>query len=549
MTSYLAVLALGALAVAVAPAQVVAQERAGQAMLVGNERYADLPDAAGAGRAMAPRDALEAAGFTMHGGRDLYGPALRAELSALLTAREPSDRVVILLAGHFAHSRHATWFLASDARRPNLATVGGAGVALSTVFEIAAAAPGGAVVLLGLPEDAAAPGAGLSAGIGALEIPQGVTVLRGPASRVSDFAESALVERGRPLAALVADWPALSAEGFLSDLVAFLPEGNEPESGSRAADEALWQRTRRQDTAGAYEAYLGAFPSGRHAGEARDALERLRPSPEQVEERLDLSRDERRAIQRDLNVLGHNTRGIDGIFGPGTRNAISEWQGNAALATTGFLTREQITRLSGQAARRAAQLEQEARERRAEQERQDRAYWEETGARGDEAGLSAYLERYPDGLYADDARAQLDAIRDRRERRAAERDRDAWDAARREDTVRAYQGYLREYPDGAFAARARERIDELTGQSVPDRDRAAEAAEAALNLDPMTRTLIERRLERLGLQPGPVDGRFDDSTRRAIRRYQRAADLPVTGYITREMVSRMLAESVFQLFE
>src|SRR3712207_8103896 len=56
-----------------------------------------------------------------------------------------------------------------------------------------------------------------------------------------------------------------------------------------------------------------------------------------------------------------------------------------------YLNREQIERLSGQAARRAQQLEAEAERQQQAAQRADRAYWEETGARGDEAGLRAYL--------------------------------------------------------------------------------------------------------------------------------------------------------------
>ena len=64
-----------------------------------------------------------------------------------------------------------------------------------------------------------------------------------------------------------------------------------------------------------------------------------------------------------------------------------------------------------------------------------------------------------------------------------------------------------------------------------------------------TLVIVEQRLAALGFDPGEIDGRLDTDARRAIRRYQRASDLPVTGYLTPGIVSRLMADSVFQLFE
>ena len=54
------------------------------------------------------------------------------------------------------------------------------------------------------------------------------------------------------------------------------------------------------------------------------------------------------------------------------------------------------------------------------------------------------------------------------------------------------------------------------------------------------------RLEALGLKPGAVDGQFDDRTRRAIRRYQDARQLQVTGYLDQATVVRLLADSLLR---
>lgn len=60
-----------------------------------------------------------------------------------------------------------------------------------------------------------------------------------------------------------------------------------------------------------------------------------------------LSRDERVEIQTALQFFGFYTQRIDGAFGPGTRNAISGWQGANGFEATGFLTSRQRAALLG----------------------------------------------------------------------------------------------------------------------------------------------------------------------------------------------------------
>ena len=73
------------------------------------------------------------------------------------------------------------------------------------------------------------------------------------------------------------------------------------------------------------------------------------------------------------------------------------------------------------------------------------------------------------------------------------------------------------------------------------------AAEAALGLNRATRVLIERRLARLGFDPGPIDGVFDDQTRVAIRQAQERFDLVPTGYVNQDLLT-MLVSGLFQEF-
>jgi peptidoglycan hydrolase-like protein with peptidoglycan-binding domain len=60
-----------------------------------------------------------------------------------------------------------------------------------------------------------------------------------------------------------------------------------------------------------------------------------------------LTRDERVEIQTALQFFGFYTQRIDGAFGPGTRNAIQNWQRASGFEPTGFLTTRQRAALLG----------------------------------------------------------------------------------------------------------------------------------------------------------------------------------------------------------
>ncbi len=76
-------------------------------------------------------------------------------------------------------------------------------------------------------------------------------------------------------------------------------------------------------------------------GVAPPAAARLSPEMLATLER-GLSRAERRAIQRALNLRGHYAGPIDGVIGDQTRAAIRAFQAIAGGETTGFLTPEQL---------------------------------------------------------------------------------------------------------------------------------------------------------------------------------------------------------------
>ncbi|MEM1274324.1 MAG: peptidoglycan-binding protein [Pseudomonadota bacterium] len=527
------------------------------ALLVGNASYGAAARIRGAHAITQAGPDLRAAGFAVLEATDLNADELREVFSRLLAEQEDT-RLLIGLSGHFVSSEDGeVWFLGTQADAPNRANVGGDGIALSTVLALAAVAAGQSIVLLGTEERPMSLGAGLRAGIDLPEPPQGVTVISGPPRDIARLTRGSLTEPGVSLADALASVDTIEVAGFVSGAVPFMPRDTASDTVAApnpiitSAERNLWNAVSELNTEGAYISYIRDYPQGAFLEEARAAISALRDDPvsraEAAETALALSRNDRRNIQSDLNVLGFDTNGVDGIFGPGTRAAIRGWQAANDLQITGYLTAPAVNFLGDQGALRRAEIEAEELAARAERDRLDRAYWSATGAGQTEAGMRAYLTRYPEGIYASIAADRLAEIDDAAADRAARDDQLAWDFAREQDTVPAYRGYLAGFPEGAYLREARNRMAELQGEPLPfpTIDVAELAAqENALNLPGITRMLIERRLEGSGYVPGPADGQFDDQTRAAIAAFQEDEGLPPTGYLNQATLREFLADGI-----
>lgn len=531
------------------------------ALILGTERYEVLGRLSGGAAVIDATEPLKALGYTVtalpNGRADTLAAALAGFMAVNPGGIPGSDHVIVALSGRFVTDGGRTWYLTADAAAPTLLTLGPTALSVESLLHVLARAPGRAVLLLGVdPAGDAVFDPWLHEGLGRLTPPQGVAVLRGAPSDLAAFMAGDMATAQADLAKLVADNGKLAVQGFLPPGMVFMPAAATeapviapPVVMDTTAEVALWDGAVALDTVEAYRNYLRRFPTGPHADAAETAIAAIIAEPNRAdrlaEEGLTLTRDQRRNIQRNLSLLDFNPRGIDGVFGPGTRGAITNWQQENGFTQTSYLTNEQINRIEAQAARRSAQLEAEAERQRQEQARLDRAYWDETGARADEAGYRAYLDRFPDGLFAEDAADQLTLIEDAKRREAEAEDRAAWDQTREADRIESYETYMRAFPDGVFLDEAQARIAALTqAQTDAGANEDAAALEQALGLNALAARLVEVRLDGLGLHPGEVDGRFDAATRRALRRYQRERDLPVSGYLNEPTIVRLLADTL-----
>ncbi len=466
------------------------------------------------------------------------------KLEAALAAQEV-DRLVIVVMGPIASSARESWALSNGATGASSLNIGVTGISVGALTDMAMSARDRAVVMIAPGKEIDNLGNGLAPGLKDLKLGQDVTYVTGSAASLATVLSDDVLDPEKSFAEMAREAPDdVVVSGFVSEHVGLMGQGLAVDT-SAVEENGFWAAVQALDTPEAYEAYLETYGDGRHQQEALERLNWLETSPEreakQTETDLNLTREARRGIQRDLALLGFDPRGIDGLFGPGSRAAISAWQREQGLEESGYLNGNQLVRLRDAARVRAEELEAEAQRAKIQQEKQDRAYWRDTGKSGDEAGLRQYLQKYPDGEFSDVAQARLDKIEEARRAETAREERDAWDSARNDNSIASYEAFLQNYPASGFAPAAQDKIRQLKEEQlnadVIDQAKADEKKIAAL---PAARLVVEKRLAQIGADPGVVDGKFDNKTRQAIRRYQRLRDLPVTGFISRQTMVRLM---------
>jgi peptidoglycan hydrolase-like protein with peptidoglycan-binding domain len=478
-------------------------------------------------------DSLTAQGYEVTERSGADRAAMREAIETFTDRLEEAERAVMIFAGSIHAADGRVMLLPQGYEGEGRIDAAFDGVALDLILDIAGERPGrvGVVVAydgaeageIAEADDPAAAAPEAAQAWARADVPQGVLVLAGPREAAFDALTGRLLDPDLTADLAVAELEDVRVYGFASPHLSFGAPADLPEEA-----EAPPPRPEETDLAEAPE----AEPSPEEAAEAEEAG-------------LGLDQAARRGVQEDLTVLGYATRGIDGIFGPGTRSAIGEWQEREGFEATGFLTAEQVARLRAAAAARSAELAAEAEAARAAEEAADAAFWRTTGAGGSAADLRAYLARYPDGIYAEEARAQLAAFDAEARADAEAGDREAWEAAEAAGDADAYRGYLAARPDGAFAGEAEARLREI--EQAPQREAAradAEAREEALGLSTPSRALIESQLAAVGYDVGTPDGSFDDTFRSALREFQARQGLEPTGYVDQATVQALIVASL-----
>lgn len=117
----------------------------------------------------------------------------------------------------------------------------------------------------------------------------------------------------------------------------------------------------------------------------------------------------------------------------------------------------------------------------------------------------------------------------------AEQEQALWNAVAKKNTRAAYRQYLETYPNGPHARQARAKLGEDAGPVASD----AAQGEANLQLGRSDRADVQRTLARLGYYQGSADGSFGAGTRRAIARWQSSIGATPSGFLTSNQFARL----------
>ncbi|HSM19922.1 MAG TPA: caspase family protein, partial [Hyphomicrobiales bacterium] len=314
------------------------------ALVIGNDDYARAPDALSArADAQAVAEALEAHGYEVTSGTDLDRGEMRrriAEFAGRLDENDGADRVVVFYSGHTLRSGGVTYLAPVDQGNGSLVEAMMDGVPLDLVLRLAGQEPGEAVVFIdGAQLDGFTPEAFAEPGLADIEAPEGVLVVSAAApgraiprrsTGQSAFGRQVVEEFLAPGVSVGSAVRRFRSPGWVTGdtgtRLVLGPESLEPVASRVSTDTRNATRT--------------ATPAPASAAPDPGAA---------AEQRLGLTRAERRSVQENLTALDYNTRGVEGIFGQGTRTALRRWQRANDLPQTGYLTSAQVALLNQQA--------------------------------------------------------------------------------------------------------------------------------------------------------------------------------------------------------
>ncbi|MGY9049697.1 MAG: caspase family protein, partial [Rhodobacterales bacterium] len=167
-------------------------------LIIGNSDYSVMERLTGGDGVLSATAPLEKAGFQVVSLGQATATQMQDGFGRFLSGLDPAaDRVAVVLSGRFAHTLTDSYLLPVEMTSPlDDATVLRDGLPLSQVMAVLGRYPGQALLLLGDGDAGEFDGQIVTGGLGDLAVPQGVSVLQGPASDVAKFARSDLGQSG-----------------------------------------------------------------------------------------------------------------------------------------------------------------------------------------------------------------------------------------------------------------------------------------------------------------------------------------------------------------
>jgi peptidoglycan hydrolase-like protein with peptidoglycan-binding domain len=529
-----------------------------QALVISNGSYEKTANVGISPHSTQIVDALKQAGYRTTWKKNASHSELTNEISKFSQSALPTDRVVYVFLGHLLHDKTQTFLTPVDLEKPSDLTIESTSVPLNSVLQSLEKHAGAGAVFLAWTKSRSSTfgktrfgfrGAqGLAGGLGPAEIPQGVLLVDGHAQRIAGAIQNHFfVPQKSTRAASNSVREYVRSQGYLSHH-SYLANTDKPAEtttkGLTGFEQSFWEYTKEEHTQAAYNAFLTRYPNGKYSTQARSALNALKaeanlPPEQRIENALQLTNKNKQEIQRALTVLGFDTKGVDGVFGPATRGAISAWQVSYNRRKTGYVNDVQRQQILKQGEIRRQQLLEEAKRKRFQMEQADREFWQVTGKSGAEYDLRVYLKKYPEGLFADQARQQLKIISDAKRRDLGDgAELRAWNKARNANTEQSYQAFLAQFPKGGFAPEARTQLEEIQRQKGRKAEIAkARKTEQSMGLGGGIWMIVERKLAANDFPIGIPDGVVDPDTRRGLRQFQASNNLPATGFMNPKTLS------------
>lgn len=226
-----------------------------------------------------------------------------------------------------------------------------------------------------------------------------------------------------------------TTEVAATEVAAKEAESSQPKD-ERFEEEVVWQMAIDENKLDGYKGYLEKYPEGVHASEAAEKLKTLKEEARVME----LAKDEATWINAEqVNTIDEYKKYL-GTY-PEGRHAQEAKDKLKAMGEDTLSREDKILLLA-----------------------KDEALWMRTREKGTIKAYEEYLKQYPEGRHSEYAKKTVESLKDLEvEKKMLEKARDevSWKVAVATNTLAAYEEYLKLYPNGIYAAQAKKKVDEL----------------------------------------------------------------------------------------
>jgi hypothetical protein len=229
--------------------------------------------------------AFQRAGYDVQAFANASRDDIAGGLAVLDAASGAADRLVVYLAGRFVTDGDRTWPMMPDAKFQSIFDLHDNMLSVETVMTLLSRAPGQAVLVLGFDGDQRdRVVCNLRQGIGRLDVPQGVTVLRGAPRAVKTEINDAILAPGANVVGSGVANRGVTVLGYhprdlmmQPDTANAQPAPVAPRASlvDRVRENAVWTDAQSRGTVAAYQSYLQTYPRGAYVQAAQDAIEAI----------------------------------------------------------------------------------------------------------------------------------------------------------------------------------------------------------------------------------------------------------------------------------